>query len=124
MTIRINNNLRNAMVACVADGWTLYVRTGTQPASAETAATGTLLVQMDSLYFTTPTAGAKSLTPAVPGTAVAAGTAGWARYSDGSSNLDGSVGIAGSGADFIISSTAIVVSDVVTLQSMSVTAPA
>jgi len=124
MTIRINDALGNAMTACVPDGGTLYVRTGTQPASANTAATGTLLVQMDTLYFTTPTARSKSLTATVPGTAVAAGTAGWGRYSDGTINVDGSVGIAGSGADFIISSTAIAINDVVTVQTMSFTTPA
>lgn len=124
MTIRINDALGNAMTACVTDGGTLYVRTGTQPASANTAATGTLLVQMDTLYFTTPTARSKSLTATVPGTAVATGTAGWGRYSDGTINVDGSVGVTGSGADFIISSTSIAINDVVTVQTMSFTTPA
>lgn len=124
MTLRFNNNLRDSLANCVTDGGTLYVRTGAQPASAETTAPGTLLVQMDALYFTAPSEGSKSLSATVPGTAVAAGTATWARYSDGTINIDGTVGIAGSGADFIISSTAIVVDDVVTLQSMNITAPA
>lgn len=124
MTIRINDVLGNSMTACVTDGGTLYVRTGTQPASGNTAATGTLLVQMDALTFTTPTARSKSLAATVPGTAVAAGTAGWGRYSDGTINVDGSVGVTGSGADFIISSTAIAINDVVTVQTMSFTTPA
>jgi glutamate synthase domain-containing protein 3 len=124
MVIRVNDALGNSMTACVTDGGTLYVRTGTQPASANTAATGTLLVQMDALTFTTPTARSKSLAATVPGTAVAAGTAGWGRYSDGTINVDGSVGVTGSGADFIISSTAIAINDVVTVQTMSFTTPA
>lgn len=124
MTIRINDTLRNAMTACVNDSGTLYIRTGAQPASANSAASGTLLVQMDGLTFTAPTTGSKSLSATVPGTAVAAGTAGWGRYSDGTINVDGTVGITGSGADFIISSTAIAINDVVTVQTMSFTTPA
>jgi len=124
MTIKLNNNLRTAMVTAVPDGGSFFVRTGTQPATADTAPTGTLLVQMDSVYFGAPTNGVKSVTPAVPGTAVATGTAGWGRYSDGSSAFDGTVGLAGSGADFIISATSIVVNGIVTLNTMTVTMPA
>jgi hypothetical protein len=124
MTIRINNTLRDAMVTAAADNGNLFIYSGTQPASADTAPSGTLLVQMDYLTFTAPTTGSKSLAATVPGTAVATGTAGWGRYTDGSIRVDGSVGATGSGADFIISSTAITINDVVTVQTMSLTVPA
>lgn len=124
MTIRINNTLRDAMLACVPDGGNFMVYTGAQPASAGTAPTGTMLVSMDYVTFAAPVSGTKDLAAVVQGTAVASGTAGWARYTDGSTSVDGSVGATGSGADFIISSTAITFNDVVTLQTMPVSVPA
>ena len=105
MAIRINTALRNEMFSIVPTNGTLYIYTGSQPSSADSAPTGTLLVRIDNISLSLPSDGSMSLTRAYQGTAVATGTAGWARYSDGTYNIDGSVGVSGSGADFIISST-------------------
>lgn len=125
MTKRLSTGLRNAMVGttgfagAMANGC-IEIRTGTQPASADAAATGTLLgiVTLNSGAFTpgSPTNGL-TWTSAADGkvmkngtwsfTAIATGTAGWFRFKGNALDndlvsttlprLDGS--IAASGAD-------------------------
>ena len=103
--------------------------TGFQPASADTAPSGTKLVTFskngaytgssDGFSFGTAVGGviAKNTSQTIYGTAGATGTVGWARlraYADaGTTNTtdirqDYSVGLAGSGADIVIASTTIV----------------
>lgn len=117
MAIRVATATRSTMMNAVEaalDGGsgpaTLEIRTGSQPANADAAASGTLLA---TLTLNDP-AGAQSggvitmsVSPAVTATAVATGTAGWARLKDstGATVLDGSVGTAAT--DFIIDSTSI-----------------
>jgi hypothetical protein len=102
--------------------------TGYQPASADTAPSGTLLVTLsksgayssanDGFSFGTATGGviARTAAESVYGTAADSGTVGWARlraYADaGTTNTsdlrqDYSVGLAGSGADIIVSSNTV-----------------
>ena len=123
MAIKINTLLRNSMLSSVPSYGTLYIYTGSQPSSADSAPTGTLLVQINSISLKSPSKGSMSLYDTYQGTAVATGTAGWARYSVGSYNIDGSVGVSGSGADFIISTTSITTNDIVVLKSMTITMP-
>lgn len=129
MAIRIASASRSAMMTTLEssiDGGsgaaTLEVRTGSQPANADTAASGTLLV---TLTLNDP-AGTQSggvitfdVDPAITATAVADGTAGWARLKDstGATILDGSVGT--SGTDFVIDSTAITTGQTVALVATS-----
>lgn len=117
MAIRVATATRSTMMDAVEaalDGGsgaaTLEIRTGSQPATANTAASGTLLA---TLTLNDP-AGTQSggvitlsVSPAVTTSAVATGTAGWGRLKDSAGNtvLDGSVGT--SGTDFIIDSTSI-----------------
>lgn len=129
MTIRLSTAARDAALASgilAATIGSLTVRTGSQPATPNDAATGTLLVQFDSVYFGAPSAGAASLDPGYApyqANAVATGTAGWARLDMGSGVvIDGTV--ASSGGDFTISSTSIASGDVVQLQSFTLTMPA
>lgn len=129
MAIRIVSTVRSSMMDVIESALdagpgaaTLEIRTGSQPANADTAASGTLLV---TLTLNDP-AGTQSggvitidVTPAISATAVATGTAGWGRLMDstGATVLDGSV--ATSGADFNIDSTSITSGQTVTLVATS-----
>jgi hypothetical protein len=135
MAIRIADAVREDMVTAVAAAInagsgpaTLEVRTGSQPANADTTASGTLLVTFTLADPATeaPTAGSLplDLDPDISATAAASGTAGWARLkdSDGNTILDGTVGT--SGTDYIITSTTITNGQTVTLISGGYTLPA
>lgn len=122
MTIRASTGLKNAMLGttglkgATADG-IIRVYSGSQPASADAAVTGTLLLEItldggafshgsstNGLNWDTPTGGtiSKPAADTWKGTGLAAGVAGWARYcsnplDDGSSSttlarIDMSVG--------------------------------
>lgn len=106
----------------------IEVYSGAQPATGDTAETGTLLVTFTCAdpAWAPATGGVKTLDadPDLTATAVATGTAGWARCKDstGVDVMDGSVGT--SGTDFIINSTSITVGQTVNLTSGTVTDPA
>jgi len=106
MTVRLATATRNALTAAATAaidagpaGGTIDVRTGTQPLTANDAATGTLLLTWTldaTASFGAPTAGIAELdaTPVITTTGLAAGTAGWARIKDstGATVLDIAVG--------------------------------
>jgi hypothetical protein len=127
MTIRFNSATRdlitNAITATMGSA-TLKIYTGTQPATAGTAATGTLLVDIVLAGFNPSATGVATLvtSPPVQGIAVATGTAGWARLTDLTNNIDGSVGT--SATDFIINTVSIVNGGTVTLTNCTITQPA
>lgn len=114
-------NFSNAAKAEIAQafagaiGYSLWVYSGTKPASADTAPTGTLLVQLD---MSTQTVNGGVITmPELMGTAVATGTAGYAILSasgmpTGASRIYLTVGT--SSAELIMSSLSIVNGDNVT----------
>lgn len=151
MTIRLSTGLRNAMVGstgftgALASG-VIEIRSGTQPASADAAATGVLLgiVTVDGAAFT-PGSPANGLVFSAPVdgrvtknldnwrfTGLATGTAGWFRHvgnaldSGGSSTtlprMDGSIGT--SGADMNLSNISIQDSVPATVDVYSFTIPA
>lgn len=129
MAIRFPAATRNAMVdawAALANGGSIEIRTGSQPAAASDTATGTLLATstLPSPAFAAAASGSAALNTVADVLAVADGTAGWARVkgSGGSTVFDGSVGT--SGADFIINSTTIVTGGTVKVLSGSLTQPA
>ena len=136
MATKISNSA--AIAACDAqvdllDGGSgagyVEIRTGSQPADADTAATGTVLV---TITLQDPAFGAA--TDATPGgrasmngtpsqSASATGTAGWFRAYDsaGNSIIDGSV--ATSGADMTIDNTSITSGQTVQISSWNHTQP-
>ena len=127
MTIRFNTAMRDAMVTALtgAIGGSLSIYTGSQPAAANDAATGTKLVEITINGFNAPSTGSATLDTSTPntGTAVATGTAGWGRIVGGAGErIDGTVGT--SGTDFTINSTSITNGATVTLTAMTVTQPA
>ncbi len=150
MTIRLSTGLRNNLVGTTgfastfADG-VIEIRTGTQPASADNAASGTLLGTVtlasgaftpgsstNGLTFGAPSAGTVSKSGTWSMVGIAAGTAGHFRLKgnaldDGSSSttlprLDGSIGT--SGADMNLSNISIAIGAPVTIDSFNWTQPA
>lgn len=150
MTTRLSTALRNAL--CSTSGFTevfangiIEVRTGTQPATADAAATGTLLgtITLNSGAFTpgSPTNGL-TFNAAADGAVtksgvwslvgVATGTAGWFRFKGNALDndllsttlprLDGSVAV--SGADMSMSNISIAIGAPSTVDSFTWTQPA
>jgi hypothetical protein len=133
MTVRIGATRLNQAVNKFLAGngaIQIFIYTGAQPATGDATATGTLLCTFSGM-FVMATGAILSLdtfmsTVTVP--ASATGTAGWCRMSFpstsyGTAVIDGSVGISGSGATFIISSTDITSGEEITISSIAITLP-
>jgi hypothetical protein len=122
---------RNASVAAIGtllNGGKIEIRTGSQPANPDTAATGTLLgtLTLSATAFGSASTGTITAN-AITGDSSAdnSGTAAWFRAykSDGTTGvIDGTVGT--SGADMNLSSTSIVAGGTINLTSWTITQPA
>lgn len=130
MTIRLSDTARSAAATGIRDTLDagsgaayLELRTGSQPASVATTATGTLLATV-TLADPSGTVATGVLTfaglPKTDTSADATGTAGWFRMFDstGAAHVDGSAGASGSGADLIVDNPSLV-----TGQTFSLAAP-
>lgn len=130
MAVRLSaslaNTLADAVDTALGNAGTVKIYTGTQPVTADTAASGTLLATftLGSPGFDSAASGTIDLLD-VPLTvaAVATGTAGWFRMatSGGSTILDGSVGT--SGNQINLNTTAVTSGVNVTITSGSITFP-
>lgn len=110
----------------LASGGTIQIRTGSQPAGPDTAVTGTLLATytLSAGSMSAGSVGASQLAAAIQATAAATGTAGYARWlASGTAVIDGTVGVSGSGAAFILDSLSISASGITTLQACSLRMP-
>jgi hypothetical protein len=105
---QIADQSANAAVAALlalANGGTLNIYDGAQPANANTAVTSQNLlatVALAATAFGAPVGGVAALNPTSPATIVKAGTAAWFRILRSAGNgstvvLDGSVGLTGGG---------------------------
>jgi hypothetical protein len=98
-----------ALATYIGSGSIIEIRSGSKPATPETAASGTLLVSISIVGSFTSTAGV--LTAADPAAAApaASGTAGYFRLkqSGGTAVLDGTVTASGGGGDMQLGSTSI-----------------
>jgi hypothetical protein len=128
MALRYNTTLRNSLANALSDnfgaGSLLYIYTGAQPASANTAASGTLLctITLPATPWAAAVNGAIAKQGTWSGTAVATGTAGYARLTDDSAvNMDFTVGE--SGADATIDNASIVSGGTVTINTLTYTVP-
>lgn len=136
MATRISTTARNAAVAAIAaladadaGAGTLKIYTGSQPASADTAPSGTLLATftLSDPAFGSPASGVVTLQGLpLSTTGAAAGTAGWGRLADqsGDSVQDGAVTATGGGGEIQLNSTTISVGVSVQLTSGTLTMPA
>jgi hypothetical protein len=120
MATRFNTAVRNALAtAGVASLTVLEIRTGAQPASANDAASGTLLATV-TVAWGTAANGVVSITGTPSATAVASGTAGHGRFRNTGDTLrmDGAAG-----AEFTLNSNDIVSGGTVTVTSGTLTQP-
>jgi hypothetical protein len=127
MTIRFNTATRNFLADTLGTAMasaTLSIYTGSQPATANDAASGTKLVDIAITSFNAASSGTATLNTTSPnvGTAIATGTAGWGRITHTSGVIDGTVGT--SGTDFTINSTSVTSGSAVTLTAMTIVQPA
>ena len=131
MATRISTSARNAAASAVGallNGGTVEIRTGSQPATPGTAATGTLLgtLTLSATAFGSPSTGtitANSITG--DSSADASGTAGWFRGYDSSSAavIDGSITASGGGGDMTLDNVSIVAGGTISLTSWTLTMP-
>lgn len=109
LTAAVAQSLATALATAVGSGASIEIRTGTKPATPETAASGTLLctVPISGAF----TAASGSITSADPASAtpVAAGTAGYFRLktSGGTAIIDGDITATGGGGDMQLATTAL-----------------
>ena len=109
ITAAAANSLAAALATAVGSAGTIEIRSGSKPATPETAASGTLLVTVSISGSFSASSG--SITAADPASAspAAGGTAGYFRLktSGGTAILDGTVTATGGGGDLQLGSTTI-----------------
>lgn len=136
MATRISTAARNAAVngiVALLDGGAaaghVEIRTGAQPASVATAASGTLL---GTLTLSDPSFGAAASGTATANaitsdtSADASGTAGWFRAYDSNNTavIDGSITATGGGGDMTFDNVSIVAGGTIAWSSWTITMPA
>lgn len=136
MATRIPTATRNAMANAAVDlldagtgAGIIRIYTGSQPASANDAASGTLLGTLtcsDPAFGNASTGVATASAITSDTSADATGTAGWFRALDSDANtvLDGSITATGGGGDMTLDSVSIVAGGTIAVTSWTVTAPA
>lgn len=128
MALRQNTGLANALAsafgALFASG-TLQVRTGAQPASANNAASGTLLatINLPSSPFTSPAAGVVSKSGTWSAVAVATGVAAHGRFISSDTLKVFDVSIALTGEDLDITDEDVVTGGNVVVTAFTYTVP-
>lgn len=134
MTYRYPATVRNALGDLLTDlidagagAGKVRVYTGTQPASADTAVTGTLLVDiaLADPAFGAWSAGAASASNPAAVNATATGTAGYFRVLDSNNVtvMDGAVTGTGGGGEMEVSTTAFVSGTPIDITAWTLTAP-
>lgn len=127
MALTISAAAAQAMAAALATdigaAATIEIRTGTKPATPETAATGTLLATVAISGSFTAAGGALTAANPAAVTVAASGTAGHFRVktSGGTAKVDGTVGT--SGADMNLDNVALVAGGSVDLGVPTITVP-
>lgn len=130
MAVTINTSLQNQQADAVGtdlNSGFIDIYTGAQPA-ANTAPTGTLLVScaLAADAYGAAAAGVAAKNGTVSGTAVANGTAGYARQRNAGSTrwMYGSVTVTGGGGDVELDTVTIAVDDVISITTSTITQPA
>jgi hypothetical protein len=136
MATRLATSARNASANAAVDlidagagPGTVEIRTGAQPATPNTAASGTLLATatLNDPAFGDAVDGVNTLDvdPEVEATGVADGTAGWFRARDSAGNavFDGAVTATGGGGQLELNTTTISVGVTVTITALTYTQP-
>lgn len=129
MALRKNDGLRNAQADAFGDIFNsgkLQIRSGTQPADPDDAASGTLIAEINlpSNAFTAAASGAISKSGSWAASAVATATAGWGRFISSDTLKTFDVSVAEVGADLTITEQDVVTGDAVRVTSFTFTVPA
>lgn len=132
MAVRINTAMQNRQADSAADAFdsgSLAVRTGTQPASANDAATGTLLstVTLPATAFGAAASGTAAKSGTWSDTVDATGVPGWFRLANTGDTLRIDGAAAASGADLNISGLVggeLVSGGTLTISTFTITQPA
>lgn len=123
-SVAVNNARLDAFESTAGTSAKLRIYTGSVPANCAAAATGTLLVEMalPSDWMAAASAGVKAKAGTWSGTGAAAGTAGYFRIVDTAGTTTHAQGTCGLGSgDMSLDNTSIAVSQVVTVNSFSLT---
>ncbi len=104
----------------------LRIYTGSAPANAAAASTGTLLCEMTlpADWLTAAASGSKALAGTWSGTNVATGTAGYFRIfdsGDSQCHVQGSVSEAGGGGEMVLASTSLTLGETITINAFTFT---
>lgn len=129
MAERISTAARNQQVDAMGDDWaggTLEIYTGSQPASADDAPTGTLLctITLPDPCFGASATGVRSKTGTWSGTAGATGDAGYFRVTGTVGVYDGSITATSGGGDMELDDISIESGRTVTINTFTLTQPA
>ena len=134
MPVRLSTAARNATVAARAalanagaGSGVVKIFTGSQPASADTAATGTLLITWtlsDPAFGAASGGTASAASMPKSANAVASGTAGYARIEDSDGNSVADADIGTTGTPVTVSNTTIVSGSPYSLNSLTLSQPA
>lgn len=132
MTYKLSTYSRNTLASAhtaLYDSAAMKCYSGSQPASPQDAATGTLLATIT--FSATAEAsvdnGVSAFAVPVSGSASAAGTLGWARVEQGGNVIaDGTLSLSGGGGDFIVAGSTldVAIDDIVNIVAQSITQPA
>lgn len=132
--MKITTAVRTAMCQALVDlidvgasASTIQIRTGSQPSSPNSAATGSLLatITLDDPAFATASGGSADANPIDPVAGTGDGTAGYFRVLDGNGATieDGSVSVTGGGGDMQLNTTTISTGVDVLVTSWTITVP-
>lgn len=136
MAVRLPTATRNALTTQIgtltdagAGAGKIRFYTGSQPASANDVASGTLVADaaLPDPSWGAPSAGVSTLNDPASVNATAAGVIGWARVLDSNNNtvVDLSVSGPGGGGDLIVSNTNVAIGQAVDIQNnVTITMPA
>jgi hypothetical protein len=129
MAYQYSATVRNAALdnieATIGTAPTLTIRTGSVPATADAAATGTVLVTivLPSDWMAAASAGAKAIAggPWTDATADATGTAGYFRIVGSGGTLQGTVTATGGGGDMTVDNISIAAGQQVNINTFNLT---
>jgi len=128
MALRYNTALINELVSTFEgfEGGDLEIYTGTQPATANTAASGTLLatIVLPADAFNAASGGVLSKNGTWDDTVDATGTAGWARLSNGAISMDMNITATGDGGEITLDNISLITGGTVTVSTFNITQPA
>lgn len=126
--LTVQNRQADSLGSTFYGSGTLKIYTGSQPATADTAVTGTLLctITLPATPFAASSGGVIAKSGTWSGTAGATGTAGYFRIltSGASFPLDGAITGTGGGGELELANTSITSGQTVTITSFTITQPA